>query len=70
MRGERADAQALARRADAREREPGDVDEELRRGKPHVQCGDEALAAGEDLRAGVFEQLQRLGERLRLRIGK
>ena len=49
---------------------PGDVDQQLGRRQAHVERRNEALAAGEDLRAGTLEQLERLGERARFCIGK
>jgi hypothetical protein len=71
VRHERADAQAARAHVDAGEiAQSGDVDEELGPGEPHVERGNEALAAGEDPRARPFDQLERLGERFRLGIGE
>ena len=71
MRGERADAHyALLERDAPKRSEARDVDEELGRRKAHVERGNEALAAGEDLRARALDELERLRQRARFRIGK
>src|SRR3954464_6041065 len=71
MRGERADAQPRRAQLDAAKvAHAGDVDKKLGMRKAYVQRGDEALAAGEDLRARTLDQLERLGERLSSGIGE
>ena len=71
VRDKRADAKAVRARGNRGELgEAGDVDEELRRGEPHVERGDEALAAGEDSRARPLEQFVHLSERFRLGVGE
>jgi hypothetical protein len=58
---ERADAQQPVAPLDIRQsRQAGDVDEELRRRQSQVERRDQALAAGEDLRAGALEEIERL----------
>jgi len=71
VRDERADAQAAIAAFDRRElTQAGDIDQQLGRGEPHVERRDEALAAGEDLRARPLDELERLGQRSRLGVGE
>ena len=50
--------------------QPGDVDEQLGRGEPHVERRDQALAAGEDARARPCRELERFNQRFRLGVGE
>ena len=71
--GQRADLDLAGFHRDAGK--PADaiqVDQQLRRRQPHVERGDQALAAGEQprLAVGARQQLDRMIERFRLGIGK
>src|SRR5262249_57567085 len=47
-----------------------EVDQQGRAAKPHVECGDQALAAGEQARILGAEQLDGMPTRARLRLGE
>src|SRR3954453_10811924 len=70
MRNEGPDPEHALLERDFPERQARDVDQELGLREPHVQRRDEALAAREHLGARTPRELERLGGRLRLRIGK
>jgi hypothetical protein len=70
---ERADTHRPAFDTDARQLgDPVDVDEHRRRGQPHPERGEQALAAGKDARvvAVMLEELEDLVERVRPCVGK
>jgi hypothetical protein len=69
---QRADADASVRALDAIESfNAVDVDQQRRRGQPHVQRGDQALPAGEQFRLRLArDEAQRLVERTRLLVGE
>src|SRR6185295_13005404 len=70
MRNEGADPEHALLEADFPERQARDVDQEPGLREPHVQRRNQALAAREQLRARAPRELERLGDRSRLRIGK
>ena len=67
VRRERADADPIALSRDAAQLgDPADVDDGRRRRQPQLQQRQQAVAAGQELRAGVRgEQLMRVGDRAR-----
>src|SRR3954468_16346131 len=70
MRDEGPDPEHALLERDFPERQARDVHQELGLREPHVQRRDEALAAREHLGARTPRQLERLGGRSRLLIGK
>src|SRR3954462_8375740 len=70
MRDEGPDPEHALLERDFPERQARDVDQELGLREPHVQRRDEALAAREHLGARTPRELERLGGRLRLRLGR
>src|SRR3954466_495930 len=70
MRNECPDPEHALLQAYFPERQARDVDQELGLREPHIQRRDEALAAREHLGARTPRQLECLGGRSRLRIGK